>query len=758
MADNLQRRRIVVNGIVQGVGFRPFVYNLARRYGLVGTVSNTSAGVEIEIEGIDLDRFENSLKNDLPPQAVLSSFATEVIPLRNYTEFSIGLSRGVGRVSTQIAPDLAVCPDCLRELFDPDDRRYLYPFINCTNCGPRYSIVTGIPYDREKTAMRRFEMCDDCRAEYEDPADRRFHAQPNGCPECGPRISLCGSDGREIAGAEQVVARAAGLLRDGGILAVKGLGGFHLACDARNEETVRLLRHRKNREEKPLAVMAADLEMARRLCRLDRDEEGALLSPAAPIVVAAARGDNGIAPSVAPFTDKLGVMVSYTPLHHLLLREFGGPLVMTSGNLSEEPICIDNREALARLAGIADYFLVHDRDIYMRGDDSVVMKMAGRIRPLRRSRGYVPRPIPVNGDGPRVLAVGGELKNTVCLLKENQAFPSQHLGDIKNLEAFGFFKEGIHHLQEIFEVEPELVVHDLHPDYLSTRWAGEQGILPVLAVQHHHAHLASCLAENRHDGPAIGIILDGSGYGQDGTVWGGEILVGDFSGFTRYGCLEPMPLPGGDAAVKAPWRTAVAYLDMAFEGNLPELPFMADHDLGPIREMVRKNINSPLTSSCGRLFDAVAAMSGGRQTIAYEGQAAIELMEAAGRGGKEPAYRWDIISIDDILYPGLRALIRQVAEDVASGISQAIISRRFHRTLIEMLVGAAERVREQTGLDTVVLSGGSFNNYLLLEGLIGHLEGKGYNVLVHRQLPAGDGCLSLGQAVIGRSWLLNNHR
>ncbi|MDT8334982.1 MAG: carbamoyltransferase HypF, partial [Desulfurivibrionaceae bacterium] len=566
------------------------------------------------------------------------------------------------------------------------------------------------------------------------------------------------SDGREIAGAEQVVARTAGLLRDGGILAVKGLGGFHLACDARNEETVRLLRHRKNREEKPLAVMAADLEMARRLCRLDRDEEGALLSPAAPIVVAAARGDNGIAPSVAPFTDKLGVMVSYTPLHHLLLREFGGPLVMTSGNLSEEPICIDNREALARLAGIADYFLVHDRDIYMRGDDSVVMKMAGRIRPLRRSRGYVPRPIPVNGDGPRVLAVGGELKNTVCLLKENQAFPSQHLGDIKNLEAFGFFKEGIHHLQEIFEVEPELVVHDLHPDYLSTRWAGEQGILPVLAVQHHHAHLASCLAENRHDGPAIGIILDGSGYGQDGTVWGGEILVGDFSGFTRYGCLEPMPLPGGDAAVKAPWRTAVAYLDMAFEGNLPELPFMADHDLGPIREMVRKNINSPLTSSCGRLFDAVAAMSGGRQTIAYEGQAAIELMEAAGRGGKEPAYRWDIISIDDILYPGLRALIRQVAEDVASGISQAIISRRFHRTLIEMLVGAAERVREQTELDTVVLSGGSFNNYLLLEGLIGHLEGKGYNVLVHRQLPAGDGCLSLGQAVIGRSWLLNNHR
>jgi hydrogenase maturation protein HypF len=770
MADNLQRRRILVNGIVQGVGFRPFVYNLARRYGLAGTVVNTSSGVEIEIEGIELDHFENSLKNDLPPQAMLSSFSTEVIPVCNDTDFSIGFSQAVGRVATQIAPDLAICSDCLRELFAPDDRRYLYPFINCTNCGPRFSIVTSIPYDRGNTAMRRFEMCDDCRAEYEDPADRRFHAQPNACFECGPRLSLCGSDGKEISGAEQLVARAAGLLRDGGILAVKGLGGFHLACDAGNEEAVRLLRRRKNREEKPLAVMAADPAMVRRLCRLDRDEAGAFLSPAAPIVVAAACADNGIAPSVAPFTDKLGVMAAYTPLHHLLLRQFGTPLVMTSANLSEEPICIDNREALARLAGIADYFLIHDRDIHMRGDDSVVMKMAGRIRPLRRSRGYVPRPIPVNGDGPRVLAVGGELKNTVCLLKGNQAFPSQHLGDIKNLEAFGFFKEGIHHLQKIFEVEPELVVHDLHPAYLSTRWAREEQGLPVLAVQHHHAHLAACLAENHHDGPALGIILDGSGYGPDGTVWGGEILVGDFKGFKRYGCLEPMPLPGGDAAVKAPWRTAVAYLDRAFEGDSPnppylseplilslskDLPFMAAHDIEPILEMVKKKINSPLTSSCGRLFDAVAAISGGRQTIAYEGQAAIELMEAAGRGEEEPAYRWDIAPKDDILYVGIRALIRQVAEDVAAGISLAVISRRFHRTLIEMLAGAAERVRSVTALNTVALSGGSFNNYLLLEGLLGLLEDKGFEVLTHQQLPAGDGCLSLGQAMIGRQFLFN---
>jgi hydrogenase maturation protein HypF len=740
------------------VGFRPFVYNLAHRYGLAGTVINTSAGVEIEVEGTGLDHFENSLKHDLPPQAEISSFTCEVIPVLNDTVFSIGFSSGVEKVSTQIAPDLAVCSDCLRELFDPEDRRYLYPFINCTNCGPRYSIVTGIPYDREKTAMRWFKMCDDCRAEYEDPANRRFHAQPNACPKCGPRISLCGSDGKEIAGASRAVARASELLREGRILAVKGLGGFHLACDAKNEEAVRRLRRRKHREEKPLAVMAADLEMAKRLCCLDRDEEEVILSPAAPIIIAASCVDNGITPSVAPFTDKLGVMFPYTPLHHLLLREFGGPLVMTSGNLTEEPICIDNREAQERLANIADYFLVHDRDIYMRSDDSVVMKMAGRIRSLRRGRGYVPRPITIEGDGPQVLAVGGELKNTVCLLRGNQAFPSQHLGDIKNLEAFSFFKEAIGHLREIFEVEPELAVHDLHPNYLSNRWAEEQQELPVFGVQHHHAHLAACLAENRHAGPAIGIILDGSGYGLDGTVWGGEIMVGDYNGFKRHGCFEPMMLPGGDVAVKAPWRTAVAYLEEAFDGNLPNLPFMAEHDIEPIREMVRKKINSPLTSSCGRLFDAVAAMSGGRQTIAYEGQAAIELMEAAGGEIGESAYRWDIVPKDDILYLGVRSLIRQVGEDVAAGTSLAGISRRFHRTLIEMLSGAAERVRELTGLDTVALSGGSFNNYLLLEGLEVRLVENGFKVLTHTLLPAGDGCIALGQAMIGRQWLMASQK
>jgi len=757
MPDNVQRRRIVVNGIVQGIGFRPFVYNLAHSLGLTGLVINTSAGVKIEAEGASsgLDDFETSLKNDLPPQAILTSFASHVIPLCHDKTFTIGFSQENEKASTQIAPDLALCPDCLRELFDPNDRRYLYPFINCTNCGPRYSIVTGIPYDREKTAMRHFAMCADCRREYEDLSNRRFHAQPNACPDCGPQLDLCDSDGQVIARAGQVPAKAAELLATGKILAVKGLGGFHLAVGAANEATVRELRRRKGREEKPLAVMAGDIDMARRLCRLDQIEVEALLSYAAPIVIAAARGDSGVAPSVAPFTDKLGVMLAYTPLHHLLLREFGGPLVMTSANLSEEPICIDNREAMERLAEIADYFLVHDRDIYMRGDDSVVMQIAGEIRTLRRGRGYVPRPIGLKDGGPQVLAVGGELKNTVCLLKGDQALLSQHLGDIKNLEAFKFFREAIAHLREIFEAEPQLVVHDLHPAYLSTGWAREEQGLPVLAVQHHHAHLAACLAENRKDGPAIGIILDGSGYGPDGTIWGGEVLVGDFNGFKRYSCFEPMPLPGGDAAVKAPWRTAVAYLEKTFEGTLPDLPFLLDHDIEPIREMVRKAFNSPMTSSCGRLFDAVAAMSGGRQVIAYEGQAAIELMEAADRNGEELPYRWDITQKDDIFYMGVRCLIRQIGADVLAGSPQALISLRFHRTLVEMLADSAERVRKVTGLTTVALSGGSFNNYLLLDGLIRLLGAKGFEVLAHQQLPAGDGCLSLGQAVIGRQHLWN---
>jgi hydrogenase maturation protein HypF len=757
MPDNIKRRKILVNGIVQGVGFRPFVYNLARRYGLAGLVANTSAGVKIEVEGPapELARFERSLHDELPPQAVLVDCRSDDIPAVGAGDFVIDLSEVSDRAATLVAPDLALCRACLAELFDPADRRYRYPFINCTNCGPRYSIVTGIPYDRAATAMRHFAMCADCRREYQDPANRRFHAQPNACPVCGPRISLCDHGGNPVAHGQPAVIKTAALLAEGRIIAIKGLGGFHLAVDAANETAVRLLRQRKGREEKPLAVMVADLAGARRLCSLDETEEAALASTAAPILLATKRPANGVAPSVAPFTTKLGVMLAYTPLHHLLLRESGGPLVMTSGNLSEEPICIANHEAVSRLATIADHFLVHDREIYMRSDDSVVIKMAGRVRPLRRGRGYVPRPVRLAAAGPQILAVGGELKNAVCLLKGDQALPSQHLGDIKNLGAYGFFQETVGHLIKIFAAEPQLVVHDLHPAYLTTRWAREEQRVPVLAVQHHHAHLAACLAENRAAGPAIGIILDGTGYGTDGTIWGGEILTGDYRGFHRHGCLEPMPLPGGDAAVKAPWRTALAYLDLAHGGRPPVLPFLAAHDPGPVREILKHELNCPLTSSCGRLFDAVAAMSGGRQVIAYEGQAAIEFMETAGPIPGAP-YHWDILENGDIFHLGVRSLIQQVAGDVVAGTASQSISQRFHRTLVEMWAGAAERVRAVSAINTVVLSGGVFNNYLVLEGLISLLETKGFAVLTHARLPAGDGCLSLGQAMIGRQYLKQN--
>jgi hydrogenase maturation protein HypF len=603
--------------------------------------------------------------------------------------------------------------------------------------------------------MHRFKMCEECQREYDQPADRRFHAQPNACPVCGPQLSLCDKDGLVMAQKDEALTEAARLLAKGEILAIKGLGGFHLACDATDEDTVRRLRQRKNREEKPLAVMVSDIKAARQLCDSSPLTEKELCSPAAPIVIARARGNNGLAPSVAPSTSMLGVMLAYTPLHHLLLEEFSRPLVMTSGNFSEEPICIDNDEAFGRLAGIADHFLIHDRDIYMRSDDSVMIEMGDRLRTLRRGRGYVPGPIQLD-DGPSVLAVGGELKGAICLTKGDQAFPGQHLGDIKNLEAYSFLQETIAHLGRIFEVEPQLVVHDLHPAYLSTRWATEEQDLPVLAVQHHHAHLASCLAENGSSGPAIGIILDGTGYGADRTIWGGEILLGDLRDCKRIGCLEPMPLPGGDAAIKAPWRTALAYLERSFAGEEEmNLPFLDGHDTGPVREMLRHDLNCPLTSSCGRLFDAVEAMSGGRQTIAYEGQAAIELMEAAGRKTAKP-YNWDIIENGDIFHLELRSLVRQIAGDIATGEKRSLISRRFHSTLAEMMVGAAKRAREIYDINSVVLSGGVFNNYLLLETLGMLLAENDFEVLTHALVPAGDGGVSLGQAVIGRKWLLDN--
>lgn len=767
-----ERWKISVSGIVQGVGFRPFVYRLALERGLAGFVANTPDGVAVEAQGqaTQLRDFLVALRKEAPPLAQVNEILFAPISLNHDGEFTLRHSTASGPVSTLISPDVAVCEACLAEFFAPADRRFRYPFINCTNCGPRYTIVQRIPYDRPHTTMRGFTMCAPCRREHDDPANRRFHAQPNCCPDCGPQLSLLEADGHQAAERDEALSEAVRRLAAGEIVAVKGIGGFHLAVDAASSQAVSRLRQRKGREAKPLAVMVADLATARRICRLEAKEEQALTSQARPIVLAGKKEGHGLAEEVAPGYDQFGLMLPYAPLHYLLLEGAVRGLVMTSGNRSEEPICIENDEAVQRLAGIADCFLVHDRGIHLPCDDSVVALQAGMIRQIRRSRGFAPKPVGLAETGEMVLGVGAELKNTVCLLKGNQGFCSQHIGDLKNLEAYRVFQQSLGQLQALFEISPALIVHDLHPQYLSSRWAEEQKVLPTLAVQHHHAHLAACLAENRQEGPAIGIILDGAGYGPDQTIWGGEVLLGDARSYQRFAALEALPLPGGDAAVQAPWRTALSYLHAAYGADLPDLPFMASHECGVVLAMVEKGVNSPLTSSCGRLFDAVAAMSGGRQTIQYEGQAAIELMQAAGRLGEEvfpcevypedaiaelssvPA-RTKLIPSGCMLKISVRSLIRAVAQAVQSGMARGEISRRFHAGLVATFTRVAEEARRREKIKAVVLSGGVFQNRLLLEGLVASLERAGFQVLVHKELPCNDGCISLGQAVIGREML-----
>ncbi len=751
---SIERRKISVSGIVQGVGFRPFVYRLARERSLTGFVANTSDGVAIEAQGqvAQLDDFLVALQGEAPPLAQVGGIVSSPIPPVHEGGFALLHSTASGPVSTLISPDVAVCDACLSEFFSPADRRFRYPFINCTNCGPRYTIVERIPYDRPHTTMRGFAMCASCQGEYDDPGNRRFHAQPNCCPDCGPQLALIAADGRLAAQREESLREALLRLAAGEIVAIKGVGGFHLAVDAANAQAVSRLRQRKGREAKPLAVMVADLSAARKICRLNGMEEQALTSQERPIVLAEKKEGHGLAEEVAPGCDQFGLMLPYAPLHYLLVQGGARALVMTSGNRSEEPICIENDEAMQRLGGVADWFLIHDRGIHLLCDDSVVAFQAGMIRQIRRSRGFAPKPILLAESGDMVLGVGAELKNTVCLLKGKHAFLSQHIGDLKNLEAYRVFQQSLDQLGALFEISPALIVHDLHSQYLSSRWAREQNI-PILAVQHHHAHLAACLAENHQEGPAIGIILDGTGYGADRTIWGGEVLLGDARGYQRFGALESLPLPGGDAAVQAPWRTAVSYLHAACGDNLPDLPFMAGQECGVILDMVRKGVNSPLTSSCGRLFDAVAAMSGGRQTIHYEAQAAIELMQLAGGELGEEVFPCEVYEEDAMLKISVRSLIRAVAQAAQSGMAQSQISRRFHGGLVAAFVRVAEEARRRENITTVALSGGVFQNRLLLEGMVSSLGRNGFQVLVHRELPCNDGCISLGQAMIGREML-----
>jgi hydrogenase maturation protein HypF len=743
--------RIAVNGIVQGVGFRPFIFNLAHHYDLKGEVANTSSGVVIKIEGSakSLDAFASDLTTTPPPLAQIVDISRDTIPTRGYTAFTIVKSKDDHVMSTLISPDVSICEDCLRELFDSNDRRYRYPFINCTNCGPRYTIIDDIPYDRPKTSMRHFKMCPQCQAEYDDPKNRRFHAQPNACPLCGPQVELFDNHRNPMDG-DDPIKETASLLKDGFIVAIKGLGGFHLAVNAENNAAVAKLRSRKHREEKPLALMSPDIATIGEYAHISDEERQLLTSIQRPIVLLNKRDPNVIASEVAPRNRYFGAMLPYTPLHYILLNEGFIALVMTSGNLSEEPIAIDNNEAFKRLENIADYFLIHNRDIYLRSDDSILRRSSGATRPIRRSRGYVPVPVFLKKRLPNVLAVGAELKNTICLTKERMAFLSQHIGDLENLQTNDFFELTIRHMKRILDVKPEIVSYDMHPDYLSSRWAKMQEA-PKFAVQHHHAHIVSAMAENNISGKVIGLSFDGTGYGTDGHIWGGEVLLADEQNFERAAHLSYLPMPGSAFAIKQPWRMGVSHLHSAYDGDLRtlSLPFLDNIEAAPlstILEMIEKRINAPMTSSIGRLFDAVAAIIGLRGEVAFEGQAAMELEMMADTSATGV---YDILwETGDPIQISPASIIRRVVDDLRRNTPVPIISGRFHFSLVKLFSDICGHLRKETGLARVVLSGGVFQNAILLKGLMDSLHENRFEVYTHKQVPTNDGGISLGQAVV----------
>lgn len=763
-------RHITITGVVQGVGFRPFVHNLAEEMGLAGWVLNHSGGVDIEIEGEEarVAAFIAALKDEAPPLSYIESLKSEVVAPRGLWSFEIRQSESYTGHYQLISPDVATCPDCLRELFDSADRRYRYPFINCTNCGPRFTIIEDIPYDRPNTTMRIFPMCDDCLREYENPRDRRFHAQPNACPVCGPHVWLVepgANDGVTPVTGDAVFPRVTALLKQGKVLAIKGLGGFHLACDATNPEAVALLRQRKRRPHKPFAVMVPALEDAKALCDVTPEATAALASPQCPIVLLDARLGNGIAENVAPHSHTLGVMVPYTPLQHILLRDIGRPLVMTSGNMTEEPIAKDNSEALQRLASLADAFVLHNRDIYARYDDSVVAvvngvgyEQTGRgavVQVLRRARAYAPFPVRLPFEVPQVYAAGPLLKNTFTLTRDTYAFVSQHIGDLENLETLEHYQAALETYMHLFRLEPERVACDLHPDYLSTRlaeaFARDHGLPAPVRVQHHKAHILSCLADSGwapDRGPVMGVAFDGTGYGEDGRMWGGEWFAGDYRGLERVAHLEYLPLPGGDAAVHYPWRIAVAYIHaLGLDERLP-LGEFCPADVMHIRTMVDRELASPLTSSMGRLFDAVSALLGICQEVTYEAQAAIELEQVASCPGDVPdSYPFQV---DRSIHPyriRLAPLFDALFDDMGAGVAVREMAFRFHITIAEMMTTVAQTIRDETGLNTVALSGGVFQNQLLQHLALPMLASAGFTVLLQSQVPTNDGGVSLGQAV-----------
>ena len=760
--DGRRRVRARVTGTVQGVGFRPYIHRLAADLELAGYVLNDDRGVLLEVEGSApaVASFLERLPADAPPLATVEDVAAEDVAPTGATEFVIEASRHEGEPLALVSPDVATCDACLRELLDPEDRRYRYPFTNCTDCGPRFTIVRGVPYDRPLTTMAGFQMCARCQAEYDDPSDRRFHAQPNACPACGPSLRLLDASGSALDLADPLAAVADAWGR-GLVVAVKGLGGFHLACRADLEQAVAALRARKHREDKPFALMAPDLETARELVELTEAEEALLLGRERPIVIARRRAQAAVADSVAPGSPDLGVMLPYTPLHHLLLGDAGTTLVMTSGNVSDEPIAYGDDDALRRLRGIADLFLVHDRPIHTRTDDSVVRSLGStRERPLifRRSRGYVPASIALPTAVPvPLLACGAELKSTFCVAKGERAWVSHHIGDLKNYETLLSFEEGVAHFERLFAVEPQAVAHDLHPDYLSTAYARRREGLDLVGVQHHHAHLAACLAEHGEQGPAVGAIYDGTGYGTDGTVWGGELLVGGVSDCVRAGRLTTVAMPGGEAAIREPWRMACAWLLAATGGDEPELPAALRGRVDPERwhavsRVSQGGLAAPLTTSMGRLFDAVAALCGLRTEVTYEGQAAIEL-ESVSDPHESSVYPLPLGEEEGQLVLDARETIAAIAADAEGGAEPPLVGARFHNAVAAATATACSRAAETHGLDTVVLSGGVFQNRLLLERTLPALAGVGLRTLVPVQLPPGDGGISYGQAAVAAARL-----
>jgi hydrogenase maturation protein HypF len=752
--DTMRRIRARVDGTVQGVGYRPFVYRLADELGIAGWVLNDERGVLVEAEGAPdaVAAFAARLSTDAPPLADVAGVTIEDVPVTGESGFEIVASARGGAATAPVTPDSATCDECLAELADPADRRYRYPFLNCTNCGPRFTIVTGIPYDRPMTTMAGFQMCDACQAEYDDPLDRRFHAQPNACPVCGPKVRLLERGGARVE-AEDGVRAAADDLLAGKILAIKGLGGYHLACRADSEEAVAALRSRKRREGRPFALLVADLDAARALVELGDAEEALLTSRERPIVLATRKAGAQLAESVAPGVPELGIMLPYTPLHHLLATDTGVPLVMTSGNVSDEPIAFLD-EDLVRLEPIADRFLVHDRPIATRTDDSVVRAVRGGPLMLRRSRGYVPvsLPLPVPCPLP-LLGAGAEQKNAFCLADGTRAWPSHHIGDIKNYETLQSLRDGVAHFEKLFEVTPEVVAHDLHPDYLSTRYAQEreEDGLVLHGVQHHHAHLAATLAEHGETGPAVGAIYDGTGYGTDGTIWGGELLVGGLSGYERVGRLVTAKMPGGERAIAEPWRMACSWLTQMRAPLPPAFADIEQNRWNMVARMSMTGMGSPTTSSAGRLFDSVAAMCGVRLEVTYEGQAAIEFEALADPAGGEP-YPFPM-EAKEMIVLNPRPTFMAILADIGAGVPVATISARFHQTMAQATSEACVIAAERAELDTVVLSGGVFQNRLLMRLSAAALEDAGLRVLTPRLLPPNDGQIAYGQVAVAAAQL-----